>query len=394
MPGGKPLFTAWNGRDRGGFYSLQAVEPQSAPKARCLLRIVRGLSLALGVTSGAWCCSVGRAAESCSTIPAVGPYRVWSERSWSLPGVAAPAEAMRTAPLAEPQPSSCQSLIDAGVALGRGADPEAAMPALNAAVALCPDEARPLRELAGVRFRQERWAEAAAYAARASLRAPADLDGSRLLGASRFLADERDDALLAWNHADEPRVDRIRIEGLSRTGQQVVLGFLGLEARELLTPEALALATRRLAELPSASSTAIAYRPAALGRAGTGTGRPWLLRAYPLLRDGVVTGEAFGRGLLHASIELESPPLPLRLVRLGFAFFSDWARAFDAPDRRAGTTVAFSLFGTSNRKGAAECQRSEISFCSHRPCSPRECCWADAPFMGARSSMFRTARQR
>lgn len=486
--------------------------------------------------------------------PAVGPFRVWTERAfleaWRatggfallvLPGETSPAEATTTAEAAALPPGPCQSLVDAGVALGRGADPEAAVPSLTAAAELCPDEARPLQELAGVRFRQERWEEAAALAARACRLAPADAGGWRLLGASHFLADQRAEALEAWNHADEPRVDRIRIEGLSRTRQQVALAYLGLNAREILTSDRLARAARRLAELPSATSTALAYRPVAEGRvdvvasvsepgvldplpvlavrgaigalterevrvpfysltgggdrlevggrfaprrpalwaalasprtkglsgvftltglwdrqtyavgaagsrpleetrrsaaldwstwststlrfhagagldrwpdrptdaslragaewrlrgdhvaatadlaawlplgsahpfnqvtgglmfrsrtrsggplvtarvegarasaraplglwpgAGTGTGRPWLLRAHPLLSDGVVSGEAFGRGLLHASIELETPPLRLSVARLAVAVFSDWARAWDRPGRR------------------------------------------------------------
>ena len=42
--------------------------------------------------------------------------------------------------------------------------------------------------------------------------------------------------------------------------------------------------------------------------AGTGHARPLLLRAHPLLDDGVITGDAFGRRLLHAGVEGRHAP--------------------------------------------------------------------------------------
>jgi hypothetical protein len=64
--------------------------------------------------------------------------------------------------------------------------------------------------------------------------------------------------------------------------------------------------------------------------AGDGHAREQLLRAHPLLRDGVINlggSSAFGRTLVHASVEaqrwLERPAL----VRVGFAGFIDAARA-------------------------------------------------------------------
>jgi hypothetical protein len=52
-----------------------------------------------------------------------------------------------------------------------------------------------------------------------------------------------------------------------------------------------------------------------------------LLRAHPLLEDGVVTGPAFGRRLLHSSTEVEVHLATLGPLRLGAAGFVDWARA-------------------------------------------------------------------
>lgn len=61
--------------------------------------------------------------------------------------------------------------------------------------------------------------------------------------------------------------------------------------------------------------------------AGTGHGRPLLLRAHPLLDDGVVSGDAFGPRLLHAGIEWRrdlAVPGPLKLQ---LAVFGDAAAA-------------------------------------------------------------------
>ena len=62
--------------------------------------------------------------------------------------------------------------------------------------------------------------------------------------------------------------------------------------------------------------------------AGAGHGRDVLLRAHPLLDDGVVRGVAFGRTLIHASGELLVPVKDVRPVRLDLAGFMDVARPF------------------------------------------------------------------
>jgi hypothetical protein len=76
---------------------------------------------------------------------------------------------------------------------------------------------------------------------------------------------------------------------------------------------------------------------ALLPGAGTGHGRHALLRAHPLLDDGVVRG-VFGRGLADAGIEWRYWMAPVfRTVRLAPAVFLDAARAFRTPaygDRR------------------------------------------------------------
>jgi len=62
--------------------------------------------------------------------------------------------------------------------------------------------------------------------------------------------------------------------------------------------------------------------------AGTGYGRTALLRAHPLLDDGVMEGEVFGRHLYHATAEWRRwwPPVR-RVIRMAPAIFVDTARA-------------------------------------------------------------------
>jgi hypothetical protein len=68
--------------------------------------------------------------------------------------------------------------------------------------------------------------------------------------------------------------------------------------------------------------------------AGTGPGRALLLRAHPLVRDGVIEGAAFGRELLGASVQAETPIGSLGPARLRAAAFVDAAKVI-APTRGA-----------------------------------------------------------
>jgi hypothetical protein len=73
--------------------------------------------------------------------------------------------------------------------------------------------------------------------------------------------------------------------------------------------------------------------------AGSGQGRDELLRAHPLLHDGVIRDAVFGRGLVNGTIEWRRWSAPFkRVLRVAPAVFVDAARACDVPefaDRRA-----------------------------------------------------------
>jgi hypothetical protein len=75
----------------------------------------------------------------------------------------------------------------------------------------------------------------------------------------------------------------------------------------------------------ASSGSPLAHWPGA----GTGRGREPLLRAHPLLDDGVVTGRAFGRTLAHAGVERRSWAWTTKSLRLGWALFVDGAKPWD-----------------------------------------------------------------
>jgi len=87
--------------------------------------------------------------------------------------------------------------------------------------------------------------------------------------------------------------------------------------------------------------------------AGTGRARAPLLRAHPLLADGVITGDVLGRRLLHGSLEYQRPLLVTPAGSLGLAFFADSARAWQrlgtlapsAPHLDVGTGLRVTLPG-------------------------------------------------
>ena len=80
--------------------------------------------------------------------------------------------------------------------------------------------------------------------------------------------------------------------------------------------------------------------------AGDGHARPALLRAHPLLSDGVVTGPAFGRTLTYGNTELQRWIDHGTLVRFGLAAFADAAhatRTFGNEDPRTQLDVGVGL---------------------------------------------------
>jgi hypothetical protein len=63
--------------------------------------------------------------------------------------------------------------------------------------------------------------------------------------------------------------------------------------------------------------------------AGTGPGRAPVLRAHPLLDEGILDGRAFGRTLVHGGLERQGWAWTVNPLRLGWALFVDAARPWD-----------------------------------------------------------------
>ncbi len=297
--------------------------------------------------------------------PSVGPFRLINEseflRLWKAtggfalvvtPGAATPEVAPVPAPsIVTRRMSECDPLVDHAIDVARGADPELAVPELVAAGEMCPSDARALDALAGVRFRQKRWAEAAAFARQATERDPTDPEAWRLLGASLYLADDPRPALAAWNRIDEPRIDRVEIEGLARTRADIATAVIGLRPRDPLTAEALSLAERRLEQLPTAGGGKLTYRPRAGGRADVvaSVGESGLIEPRVVLA--LRLGAEFV-GKREARLRINSPTGRGEALELGGRFESHrpsaWA-SLETP-RLAGLPGVMSLSGLWDRQ--------------------------------------------
>jgi hypothetical protein len=156
--------------------------------------------------------------------------------------------------------TACERLLDAALDTIQRDGLASADAALTPVIEQCPRSPGPIRELAGVRFAERKWSEAAALAERAVAAGDTDPYAAEVLGSSRFMLGNLSDALAAWNRIGKPKINLVRIAGVSRTRYQVVNEILDLPLNALLTPERFERAARRLHELPDFSSAALTYR--------------------------------------------------------------------------------------------------------------------------------------
>jgi predicted double-glycine peptidase len=313
--------------------------------------------------------------------PARTAFRTMSreefDRRWSaadrwmalvVPPVAAESRAATPGTPSEPDAAfeidsaaSCDALISDGVRLAQSNDLDGAERRLTGALA-CEGPA-PLRELAGVRLLQRRWGEVSDLASAALAEDPSDAHAWRLLATSRFVQDDRDGALNAWNHVGEPRVDLIRVDGLVRTRQRIVEQLLPIERNDVLTPARFVRARRQLRELPSAASAELTFVPVPSGLAelrATVAERALIpADRWSLAALGVVAA-------LRREVEVSSGALTGggERITVGWRFWPDRPRvsaAFTSPAPWGGlwTVDAFGerqpftdLFATSRRHGA------------------------------------------
>jgi Peptidase_C39 like family len=159
------------------------------------------------------------------------------------------------------QPAACQGMVDEGVRLAEQGRLEDSRLVLESAIAACPDAPAPWREMAGLHAIAGRWPEAVESARQATARDKEDEHAWRILATGLFLEGDSEGALAAWNAIDEPLIDLVIVQGLDRTRHEVATRVLGLPEDGVLTTDRLRAARRRLADLPSATTTSVTYRP-------------------------------------------------------------------------------------------------------------------------------------
>lgn len=278
--------------------------------------------------------------------PATGPWRAvpadrflddWrAADSWTLlilprrpPGPAATPEDPDAGEAERPSPDAtsggdCAARVERAVAAARSGGPDALGRAerhLRTAIRRCPDTAAPIRELAGVRIRQERPKESARLTERVVAIDPDDRHAWRILAASRYLEGDTVGALAAWNRVGEPVVSATRVRGLERTRPTVVTELLHRHVGATLEPGRLRRARRRLRELPFLLAGQVRYEPPTAGR----TDLLVDVVERPLLPTGPVQllGVA-GRAVAERQLELSvSSPLGAGAVWRGSWRWSD-----------------------------------------------------------------------
>jgi len=219
---------------------------------------------------------------------------------WALmvrPAAAPPAVAGAVRPPPAPLPSTmpCPPWIDLAldaVAEGRLEDASSLIAQAGQA---CPAEPLVLRETAGIRFKQGRDAEVVRLVSRYLALVPGDEYAWQLLATSRYRAGDRAGALGAWNRVGRPTVDLIRVDGVGEIRFSEIAGAISAPPGALLTPSRLALARRRVSDVPALSRAVVDYQPVPGGlvevRASV-VERPLVDRAWRLAAAGGISAIA------------------------------------------------------------------------------------------------------
>jgi tetratricopeptide (TPR) repeat protein len=118
-------------------------------------------------------------------------------------------------------PPTYEQLVSRGVAAGRSGHYEEAEQSLQRAIDLAPSRPEARVELAGLRFLQKKYEDAAAGFASALVYQP-DSYAREMLAASLHLAGHTEDALKEWNRLGQPRLGEIQVKGLVHTRDRVV----------------------------------------------------------------------------------------------------------------------------------------------------------------------------
>jgi hypothetical protein len=110
-------------------------------------------------------------------------------------------------------------------------------------------------------FDEGRYGSASALAEAVAEGDPGDERAWRLLAASLYLQGRHLEALSSWNRARMPRVDLIQVHGATTVSHRSILGRIGVDHQEILTPSGLQLAARRTALIPTVARARADYLP-------------------------------------------------------------------------------------------------------------------------------------
>jgi len=155
-----------------------------------------------------------------------------------------------------------ETLLAAGLAEGRASRLGEAAAALDRAIALAPSRPEAWVERGGVRFLEERYAEAASDLERA-LTLRDDPYARDLLASALHLAGRTEEALGHWNALGQPALRSVSIGGLVHTRDRVARRELSLGEGDVLSLDALRASRRRLEE--TGVFDRVTLRPVPLG---------------------------------------------------------------------------------------------------------------------------------
>ena len=124
-------------------------------------------------------------------------------------------------------PPTYEQLVTQGIAAGRAGHYHEAEASFQRAIDMAPSRPEARVELAGLRFLQKKYEDAAAGFASALVYQP-DTYAREMLAASLHLAGHTEDALKEWNRLGQPRLDEIQVKGLVHTRDRVVSRELAL----------------------------------------------------------------------------------------------------------------------------------------------------------------------
>jgi len=188
---------------------------------------------------------------------------------WTLivrpPAVRPPEPSSRSQSFSPPLPPAdsmpCRPWLDRAVDAVAANRLDTADNLLDEAARACPREPLVGRELAGVRFKQGRHLESVELIARYLRVEPGDALAWQLLATGRYLVGDLTGALDAWNQIDRPQVDLVVIRGSRSIRHGQLLTAIGVSHGSTLTAGQLALARRRLQDVPAIRSAIVSYRP-------------------------------------------------------------------------------------------------------------------------------------